>query len=263
MLRPAGERVTSDPYAAAFVNPLMVQLTRLSIATGISAGLGLEGMINFALAREAHIEMAMRREIARGLGQVVILGAGFDTRVYRVPGLDGIGVFEVDHPITQAQKREALAHGKVEPPKGHRFVPVDFDINGLGERLMAAGYDPVLRTLFIWQGVIMYLTPAGIDATLAFIAQNAGTGSALVFDFMSRDWLRSRSNRPLRWVTGALGESMTFAIDESEIAPFLEQRGFISVETIESEALKRLYLAGRNANRQMADGVFIATARIA
>src|SRR6266496_290200 len=107
------------------------------------------------------------------IGQLVLLGAGFDSRAYRLPGLEQVTVFEVDQPATQQAKREVLGRvlaGIVEgdPLAWHvRFVPVDFERDDLARALRTAGYRDGTRSLFVWEGVSNYLTPAAVDQTLA------------------------------------------------------------------------------------------------
>jgi methyltransferase (TIGR00027 family) len=260
MTRPESERISSDPYARHFANPLMVLATRFSVATGISRLIGVERMINFAMAREQYVHELIEREARGGLDQIVILGAGFDTRAYRAAGLAAIPVFEVDHPVTQAAKREAL-RGVIEPmPANVKFVSVDFDVDDLGDRLRAEGYKETGRTLFVWQGVTMYLTPEGVDRTLAFIAAHAGSGSTLVFDYFD---IAEGGNSGIRFFTRAMGEAVTFGIPGPQIEAFLTSRGFVDVHNIDGPELKRLQLTGANAGRPMAGGVGIVSARVA
>ncbi len=211
--------------------------------------------MNFAVARERYVNDLIVDELRRGLDQIVILGAGFDTRAYRLPGLSGTKVFEVDHPVTQAQKRRAL-QGVVEPQV--IFVPVDFNGDDLGERLRAAGYSESAKTLFVWQGVIMYLAPEGIDHTLGFVAQHSGPGSTVVFDTFYEGALKGPQNAAMTFFTRALGETIIFGIPEAEIKPFLERRGFAEVSYVDGAGLKRLYGATATGSRDAA----IVTARV-
>jgi methyltransferase (TIGR00027 family) len=262
MLRPAGERISTDPYARHFVDPLTLHATRAMISTGLSNALGLEGLMNFAVVRERHVEALMQDEVAAGLVQIVILGAGFDTRAYRLEGLGAVPVYEVDHPLTQAAKRRAL-QGVVTPPPNVKFVTVDFETDDLGERLRAAGYDESARTLFVWQGVIMYLTPSGIDHTLAFIANHSAPGSVVIFDYMYERLLRRlRGPTAMRVFTRAMGEDITFGLDGDKVEAFLTARGFGNVANVDGDALARRYLTGRNARRPMERDAGIVSARV-
>ncbi len=263
MQRPEAERVCSDPYARSFVNPISLFVSGPFIRAGLPDRLFLGGAMSFALAREQYIHDLMAAEVAAGLGQMVILGAGFDTRAYRLEGLGDVPVFEVDHPVTQAAKRRAV-QGVVAPfPANVRFVAVDFDRDALGDRLAEAGYDPAKRTLFVWQGVTMYLTAEGVDRTLAFVASHSAPGSVVIFDYFYRSNLGANSTLGLRLVTRAMGEDTVFGIDGSEIAGFLGARGFTDVRDVDGLALKARYLTGVNASRPMtADGA-IVSARVA
>lgn len=260
MTRPAGERVSTDPYAHRFTNPVSVHGMRLVNALGISRLIGVEPMMNFAVVRERAIEELMRRELAAGLGQIVILGAGYDTRAYRLG--TSVPVFEVDHPLTQIAKRAAL-RGVVDPLPGNvRFVGVDFDHDDLGRRLREEGYDETARTLFVWQGVTMYLTQGGIDNTLRFVADHSGSGSVIVFDYFDAAELKRGGAATIRFFTALMGEKTTYAIPADEIESFLESRGFADVHDDGPDAMARPWLTGANAGRPMAAGVHIATARV-
>lgn len=221
------------------------------------------GTIDFAIVRERYIEDLMIREIRQGIDQLVILGAGFDTRAYRIPEIGNIPVYEVDHPATQQAKRDALRRAGAKLPPNHKFVAVDFDRDGLGERLAAAGYSESGRTLFVWQGVIMYLTEAGIDATLGFIAGHSAPGSMVVFDYFHSDALGGTRAATMQLMTRAMGERITFAIDAGQIVPFLESRGFSDIENVGAAELRDLYLTGPNAKRPLLAGAAIVSARVA
>ena len=124
-----------------------------------------------------------------GLDQVVILGAGFDTRVYRIAGIEKTKVFEIDHLNTQAVKLQRLKKVINPLPDNVTFIPVDFNTQQLSERLQSSGYNEKGKTLFIWQGVTYFLTQEGVDNTLAFIANHSGAGSAVIFDYFYNETL--------------------------------------------------------------------------
>lgn len=263
MMRPPDEQLTTDPYARSFVNPVTAVTTGLMIRSGLLDRILPAGMIDFAIVRERYVHDLMVREIRAGIEQLVILGAGFDTRAYRIPEIGAMPVFEVDHPVTQQGKRRALQKIRAPLPANHKFVAVDFDRDQLGERLAAAGYDEKKRTLFVWQGVIMYLTEAGIDATLGFIAGHSAPGSMVVFDYFRSDALQGSHGAMLQLMTRAMGERITFAIDHGQIVPFLESRGFADIVNADATEMRRLYLTGRNAKRPLIAGAAIASARVA
>ena len=261
--RPDARRIIADPYARAFVNPLTVAATGLMMRSGVLDLLLPAGMMDFAVARDRYIYDLMASEVRTGLGQMVILGAGFDTRAYRVPGIADTPVYEVDHPATQRAKRVAL-RGVVDPlPANIKFVPVDFETDSLGAQLAAAGYDEAKRALFVWQGVTPYLTATGIDRTLDFVARHSAPGSRIVFDYFDRDILEGNRSAWMRLMTSMMGEKLSFGIPSAEIEIFLQRRGFTDVRNINGVALRRLYWTGREADRPLARGAEIVVAEVA
>ena len=261
MLRPAGERIAADPNARSFVNAFNVFGLRFMQLSGLSRLTGIEPMLTFAIVREQFVEDIIVAEAGRGLAQVVILGAGFDTRAYRIGVLKDIPVFEVDHPVTQTQKRAALK--RVAIPANVQFVSVDFETDDLGTQLRSAGYREDVRTLFVWQGVSMYLTQSGIDRTLAFVAQHSAKGSAVVLDYFDARAMQGGEARVIRFFTGIMGEHVRFAIDQREIQTFLRTRGFTDIRNADGMQMAAPYLVGANAGRRMAKGVNVVIATVA
>lgn len=262
--RPEGKRICYDPFARALVPGISFTLSKLFIDTGLYDRIS-KGTMEFIIARERYIEDFLKTCLSEGLDQVVILGAGFDTRAYRIPGIEKTRVFEVDHPDTQAEKRKRLKKA-IDPLPGYvTFVPVDFNIQKLGDQLLASGYDEQGKTLFIWQGVTVYLSPQGVDRTLAFIARHSGSGSAVIFDYFYNEYLNDASRpevKTLRRASRVTGEGYLFGIDEDRVEPFLAQRGFRDVCNATTEDLKRRYFTGVNAGRPFSTGVAIVSARV-
>ncbi|MCL5995504.1 MAG: class I SAM-dependent methyltransferase [Chloroflexi bacterium] len=262
--RPAGQRICYDPVARSLINGFSYTMSKLVIDSGIYARIS-QGALEFITARERYIDDYLKACLSEGLDQVVILGAGFDTRAYRIPGIEKTRVFEIDHPATQEVKLKKLKKVIAPLPDHVTFIPVDFNTQTLGERLPASGYDEHGKTLFIWQGVTMYLTAEGVDSTLAFIANHAGPGSAVIFDYFYNEFLRDTSRpevKRLRRTMQVIGEEHIFGIDEGQLEPFLTRRGFRDVRNADAEELKRLYFTGPNARRVIAAGAAIASARV-
>jgi len=263
--KPEGERICYDPYARALIaGGMSFILSKLVIDSGIYERMA-PGAVAFIVTRERYIDDFLKAELSEGLDQVVILGAGFDTRAYRIAGIEKTRVFEIDQPATQAVKLERLKK-VIDPLPGHvTFIPVDFNTQTLGERLSAGGYDERCKTLFIWQGVTYFLTAEGVDNTLAFIANHSGPDSAVIFDYFYNEVLRDESRRDVKALQRAArisGERYLFGIDEGQIGPFLTQRGFCDVRNATLEDLKPLYFAGPNAGRAVPAGIAIVSARV-
>ncbi len=263
--RPEDRRICHDSIARALVPGFSFTMSKLVIDSGLYERFFASGALEFITARERYIDDFLKARLSEGLDQVAILGAGFDTRAYRIPGIEKTQVFEVDHPATQEVKLKRLKK-VIDPLPDHvTFIPIDFNTQTLGERLLASGYDEQDKTLFIWQGVTMYLTAEGVDRTMAFIAQHSGPGSAVIFDYFFNEFLRDTSRpevKRLRQTMQVIGEEHVFGIDEGQLEPFLTQRGFCDVHNADAEELKRLYFTGPNAGRPIAQGAAIASARV-
>src|SRR5579871_5460552 len=121
--------------------------------------------------RSRFAEDELARVAAHGVGQYVVLGAGLDTFAYRQPAFAArLRIFEVDHPATQAWKRERLAAAAIPIPPNLHWAPIDFEQQSLAEGLRAAGFDPTQAACFSWLGVTQYLSRAAIEATLGVVA---------------------------------------------------------------------------------------------
>ena len=220
--------------------------------------------MGFVVARERYIDDYLQSCIDGGLEQLVILGAGYDSRAYRFEGLKRVKVFEVDHPATQRVKVVKLKEALGELPENVVFVPVDFTKETLERRLYACGYDNRLKTLFIWQGVAHYLTPEAVDNILAFVAHHSANGSSIIFDYMYASPLSGTSThgevRSMRRYRRITGEGRIFGIEKGTIEAFLHQRGFYQVKNVTSEFLKKTYFTGANQRREVASGYGIVSA---
>ena len=178
-------------------------------------------MADLIALRTATIDGAVRDALAAGARQLVILGAGYDGRAWRIAELAGVKVFEVDHPATQADKRARAT--ELPPPKGIlSFVSIDFEHESLDTVLGPAGHDASLPTCWIWEGVVMYLTREAMLSTLAGIAGRSARGSTLIVNYHTahRRWLA-------RLIFRLIGEPQISAWTPEEMAADLRSVGFI------------------------------------
>ena len=175
---------------------------------------GRAPMRHQATARTSYYDAALQRHLA-GVEQVVILGAGFDTRSFRLPPEDHVRCFEVDLPRTQAHKLEMLQKAGLSTRLA-TYVSADFETEDWMGKLGAAGFDPGRRTLFLWEAVTMYLDRDSVGATLRRIAGSA-PGSVVAFDYFARETIASRSPymRSARAATRFVREPLTFGIDNT------------------------------------------------
>jgi methyltransferase (TIGR00027 family) len=143
-------------------------------------------LYGFFAARCAFVDEVFQRALTAGVRQIVFLGAGYDTRALRFSAdLGDARIFEVDAPSTQGRKQAVLRASGVAVPPQVRFVAVNFKTDDFVERLVAAGYDEAVATLFIWEGVTYYLTQETVDQTLAELHARSAPGSALALDYMT------------------------------------------------------------------------------
>jgi methyltransferase (TIGR00027 family) len=165
--------------------------------------------VGYKTARVFLFDAALERYRPR-VDQLVLLGAGFDTRAWRSPRLP---TFEVDQPRTQAVKRDALRRAGVDM-SGVIFVSADLTEQDWMDRLARAGFDPGRPTFFLWEGVTMYLEREAVESTLRCLARTA-RGSVVAFDYLSPLALESRSRymRFARAATVAVGEPLRSALD--------------------------------------------------
>lgn len=263
--KPEGSRICDDPYAHALIQGgFMYSLVKWMIESGLYDRMA-PGAVSFVVGRERYIDDFLKTCLREGLDRVVLLGAGYDTRPYRIPGIEKTRVFEIDQSATQEDKLKRLKKVIHPIPSNVTFLPVDFNTQSLGERLKSAGYNEQGKTLFIWQGVTYFLTTAGVESTLAFIAGHSGPGSAVVFDYFYNEILRDprrKEVQAMRRTARAFGEDYTFGIDRGQVEPFLTQRGFSNVTSVTMEDLKPIYFTGPNANRAINNSIAIATARV-
>jgi methyltransferase (TIGR00027 family) len=170
-------RIFSDPLALRILGS-----DAESLNADAENEVARRGLRLFIAARTRFSEDALAASIPRGLRQVVILGAGLDTYAYRSPLIDGLRVFEVDHPATQAWKRRRLAEVGISVPETLTFAPIDFERETLADGLAAVGFCTNERTFFTWLGVVPYLTEEAVLATVAVVAGLKG-GAQIVFDY--------------------------------------------------------------------------------
>ena len=177
-------------------------------------------MADLIALRTTAIDTAVRNAIASGATQLVILGAGYDGRAWRLNELAGVKVFEVDHPATQGEKRARVA--ELPPAIGTvSFVSIDFERESLGSLLERAGHDRSSPTCWIWEGVVMYLTREAMRSTLTGIADRSASGSTLIVNYHSahRGFLASLMFR-------LIGEPQISAWTRDEMAADLHSVGF-------------------------------------
>jgi methyltransferase (TIGR00027 family) len=268
---PAPRRLVDDPLAQCFLAWPLGLVSRAAVLPGLRdlvpwiIDSRYPGVRPTVVARTRLIDEMIAAALREQAQQVVVLGAGFDTRAYRLPQLRGITVFEVDHPDTQASKRAMLLRALAALPEHVRYVGVDFERGELAAKLTAAGYRESARTVFLWEGVTNYLTEASVDVTMRWCAR-AQPGSLLLFTYVHRDVLTQpqtfAGTDQLFASLAKFGERFTFGIDPDQLAEFLAVRGFSVESDIGAAEIRQRYY--HDAARQMRGHEFyrVALARV-
>lgn len=201
------------------------------------------------LARAAFCEDALQTAMRTGTAQYVILGAGMDTFAFREPEfLRKYDVFEVDHPLTQEDKKSRIQRAGWTVPDKLHFVPVNFTRDDLRAALFKAGFRPEKKTFFSWLGVSMYLDWNTMKAIFKNIAALAADGSSLVFDYADAGLFLSRVKRVQNMLAMAQagGEEMKSSFDQMSLELLLSECGFLVYEHLNCNEIQKRYFSGRS-----------------
>ena len=202
----------------------------------------------FVNARTRHIDAQLVAAAKDGIGQVVVLGAGYDSRSYRFhKAYPKLTFFEVDLPQMVAAKKQAVERVFGKLPRQVRYVPIDFNTQTLESVLTAAGYDRAKRSLFVLEGVMMYVNDAGNDATFDFIGRKSAPGSRVVYDYVLRRAVEGDFNGLYAAETtvkgvAAMGEPFVTGWTPAEAAAFAARHGLAVVDDLDHAELTRRYL---------------------
>jgi methyltransferase (TIGR00027 family) len=202
--------------------------------------------------RVAYLDLLVGMAVDRlSMRQIVILGAGYDTRAARLPRA-GVRYFEVDHPATQQAKRERLAKLAGYPVEAATYVTCNFEREDPIERLVANGFSSTEPALVIWEGVVPYLTDAAVRATATRLASGLDPRSLVAFDFVGKKLAAgqnlSASDRETREYVGELGEPIQYGSDD--ILPLLSECGYRWVRSLDFNELALEMLGNYKRDRQ-------------
>jgi methyltransferase (TIGR00027 family) len=205
------------------------------------------GIYEYVIARTKLFDAVFLDALEQGFPQIVLLGAGMDTRALRFADRNnGTKVFELDIERTQQPKIEILNRKRVTFPDELIFVPIDFNKQSLSETLFLAGYQENQKSLFLWEGVTMYLNADAVEQTLKFIKDCSQNGSKVVFDYIYASVLRQENKyygeKEIFETVSRAGEGWTFGIEEGEIENYLSERGFRVVSHFTPAQLGERYL---------------------
>ena len=265
--RPPSQRIVSDPFAPVFLGGLgrrlLLPLHGAGPVVRRAERLALTSIATSALCRHAFLDDHLLASLPE-VEQVMILGAGFDSRAYRFwRALDGRPVYEVDLPPLSRHKREFVDARPETFARGHAVsVEVDFRTQSLAEQLAGSGFTVGAPTFVVWEGVSMYLTAQAVAETLRALAEVCGEGSTLGMDC----WRHVGGLRPYDQVRRAgvqavrlVGEPIEFAAEPARIEQMLGVAGFRLTDLATAPLLARRHAT---AGRRCDDGLYVLAARL-
>jgi methyltransferase (TIGR00027 family) len=243
----------SNDYIAPLLLPsgLKPLLRILLIRKLFTRFIAPQGIYEYVIARTKYIDDVFEQALSKRFDQILIFGAGFDTRALRFQ--DAIGntrVFELDVPLTQQAKIGQYQKRGVAIPPNLTFIAIDFDKESLSMKLDAAGFCKQRQSLFILEGLVMYLQPESVDETFQIIRDYAGHGSLIAFDYVYASVLRNEAiyygeTGIARMVSGA-GEQWQFGIENGKIEQFLARYAMRLVDHKDAQKLEQAYFSDPN-----------------
>jgi len=211
------------------------------------------GTYEYVTARTKFFDEVFLQSLKEEVAQIVFLGAGFDTRALRFQHLTkGIQIYELDAPTTLEEKKRCLKRKKIVLPENLVFVPVNFNTDMLSQALLSSTYNPGKKTLFIWEGVTMYIPEIAVKETLSFIKHFSAAGSTLIFDYFNESVIKgtctSYGADKLSESVSELGEHFKFGIEEGKAKEFLEDKGYSLIDHYSSKEFEGKFLKDADGN---------------
>jgi len=258
-------------YDASFDYSMLSKSWRVLLLPGIRqlilrliemSGMGTPGML---LCRTRYIDDALSEWLGTEKQQVVCLGAGNDTRAYRIRGIKRTQYFEVDLPVPQVLKKKQMEKFLGELPGNVSYVAVDFENQDLGEELINAGYRPGLPTFFIWEGVTQYISQDAAEDVIRF-ACRAQAGSQIAFTFIKSGIIdgsrRSVIDQRIMNRVGRRGMPWIFGLDPDLLEVWLAEQGFMLIDQSGAMEYRQRYLSPVGRDMHIYSGERIALAEV-
>ena len=254
---PANSRLFEDPYACHFLDSKLRRYVRLA-ATPIVGGIARDyielmsaGAMSSGIARTRLIDDYLLDSLKNGISQVVLLGAGYDCRPYRLKELKNCSIVEIDHPSTQAAKVDGLKRIMNALPGHVQFLGADLAVDELELILQSSNLELKRPIFIIWEGVTHYIGGAAVDKTLQTLSRLAAAGSRLVFTYIHNGLLDGsvdfeKSRIPLKRVTVA-GEPWIYGLNPAILPAYLKSRGFSLIEDLGADDYRTRYWGGAGA----------------
>ncbi|MBO9200930.1 MULTISPECIES: class I SAM-dependent methyltransferase [Niastella] len=252
--QPANKRLFKDPYAVSFLDGKLNWVARLSFLSFVRNYVQntihnkIPGALTSGIARTRYIDDLLQQTVQHNIQQVIILGAGFDTRALRLDYLSTIPVIEIDHPNTARKKTTILKKTLGQLPNHIHYWQLDFNKESLQELAVREKLDFSIPTTIIWEGVTNYLDAQAINNTFAFASQFA-TNSYIIFTYVHQQVLDAPESffgaEKLLQDLDAIEERWTFGFDPEQLSAYLQQYNFVLLEDSGASNYRDKYLPNR------------------
>ncbi len=252
--QPEKTRLFSDPVVRGLVGAPVRALLRFASMRSFTirqTDAFTPGIYGAQICRTRFIDDVVQTALSQGIEQAVILGAGFDTRPYRLAGMERAKVFEVDLPAVQETKKKRLQKYLGLLPDQVTFLPIDFDTQSIDAVFNGTTFEPARATVFVWEGVTQYISEEAVRKTLAFVGRSA-PGSVLVFTYVLKSVIERRSEiagaNKLMDMVAKNNAPWLFGLEPAAVAPFLEPFHLHLVADVGNAEYQAKYLKplGRN-----------------
>lgn len=258
--QPEKTRLFNDPVVKDLVGGLIRALMRFAFMRNFTVkqtDAVMPGLYGAQACRARYIDDAVQAALKQGVKQLIILGAGLDTRPYRLPGIEGAKVFEVDLPTVQEGKKKKLLKHFCKLPENVAYIPIDFDTQSIDAVMESTAYDMSGPAVFVWEGVTQYLPEGSVRKTLVFVGK-AAPGSVLVFTYVHKSIIERRSGIP---GAGKVMDQVAknnapwlFGLEPSGVSSFLEPFGLNVIEDAGSMEYQERYLKPMGRKLAVSEG---------
>ncbi len=266
--QPDQTRLFDDPVVQALVGApirLLMQFASMRNFTVKQTDAVAAGIYGTQVCRTRYIDDAVQAALSQGVKQVVILGAGLDTRPYRLPAIEHTKVFEVDLPSVQNDKKKKLQKYLGHLPDHVTFLPIDFDAQPLEAVFADTAFDASSLAVFVWEGVTQYITEEAVRQTLSFVGKSA-PGSMLVFTYVLKSIIERRSDvadADKMMDAVAKNAPWIFGLEPSEVATFLKAFQLNLIADVGNADYQKKYLQPAGRSLVVSEGERIVQAVVA
>lgn len=244
---------SNDYIAPKLLPKFFVPVIKVGVLRKLFTNRFPSGMYEYVISRTKFIDSVFQNAISSEFDQILIFGAGFDSRGIRFAHLNKkTHIFELDAPVTQEAKINQLKKRGVEVDPNITFISIDFNNESLEDKLLTSGFTKNKKTLFILEGLTMYLDPEAIESTFNIIDQLAGAGSEVVFDYVYSAVLRGENSyygeTAVSKRVNDANEPWSFGIEQGEIEPFLKDKNLKLIYDLNSKDLENRFFKDERGN---------------